>query len=107
MECERRRPARAPWENLSVDGVIVVDKEEGWTSHDVVGKMRGIAKTKRIGHLGTLDPLALGALPLVIGKATGLAQFYTRGDKIYEAVVRFGFATDTYDRGGSPTSPET
>jgi tRNA pseudouridine55 synthase len=90
-----------------VDGVIVVDKEEGWTSHDVVGKMRRIANTKRIGHLGTLDPLATGVLPLVIGKATRLAQFYTRGDKIYEALVRFGFATDTYDRDGSPTSPET
>jgi len=90
-----------------VDGVIVVDKEEGWTSHDVVSKMRGIARTKKIGHLGTLDPIATGVLPLVIGRATRLAQFYTRSDKIYEATVRFGFATDTYDRGGSPTSPVT
>ncbi len=90
-----------------VDGVIVVDKEEGWTSHDVVGKMRGIAKTRKIGHLGTLDPLATGVLPLVIGQATRLAQFYTRSDKIYEATVRFGFSTDTYDRGGSPTSAVT
>jgi tRNA pseudouridine55 synthase len=90
-----------------VDGVIVVDKEEGWTSHDVVGKMRRIANTKRIGHLGTLDPIATGVLPLVIGRATRLAQFYTRSDKIYEAAIRFGFATDTYDRGGLPTSPET
>jgi tRNA pseudouridine55 synthase len=90
-----------------VDGVIVVDKEEGWTSHDVVSKMRRIADTKRIGHLGTLDPIATGVLPLVIGKATRLAQFYTRSDKIYEAVIRFGFATDTYDRGGSPMSAET
>jgi tRNA pseudouridine55 synthase len=90
-----------------VDGVIVVDKEEGWTSHDVVGKMRRIANTKRIGHLGTLDPIATGVLPLVIGRATRLAQFYTRSDKIYEALIRFGFATDTYDRGGSPTCPET
>jgi tRNA pseudouridine55 synthase len=90
-----------------VDGVIVVDKEDGWTSHDVVSKMRRIANTKRIGHLGTLDPIATGVLPLVIGRATRLAQFYTRSDKIYEALIRFGFATDTYDRGGSPTSPET
>lgn len=90
-----------------MDGVIVVDKEEGWTSHDVVSKMRRIANTKRIGHLGTLDPIATGVLPLVIGRATRLAQFYTRRDKIYEALIRFGFATDTYDRGGSPTSPET
>ncbi len=90
-----------------MDGVIVVDKEEGWTSHDVVSKMRRIANTKKIGHLGTLDPIATGVLPLVIGRATRLAQFYTRSDKIYEALIRFGFATDTYDRGGSPTSPET
>jgi len=85
-----------------VDGVIVVDKPEGWTSHDVVGKMRRIAGTKRIGHLGTLDPIATGVLPLVIGMATRLAQFYTASEKIYEAVVRFGFATDTYDRAGVP-----
>ena len=90
-----------------MDGVIVVDKQEGWTSHDVVSKMRRIADTKRIGHLGTLDPIATGVLPLVIGRATRLAQFYTRSDKIYEALIRFGFATDTYDRGGLPTSPET
>ncbi|MGC9949426.1 MAG: tRNA pseudouridine(55) synthase TruB [Bryobacteraceae bacterium] len=99
------RGPRRVWENLSVDGVIVVDKEQGWTSHDVVGKMRRIANTKRIGHLGTLDPIATGVLPLVIGRATRLAQFYTRSDKIYEALIRFGFATDTYDRSGAPTSP--
>jgi tRNA pseudouridine55 synthase len=69
--------------------------------------MRRIANTKRIGHLGTLDPIATGVLPLVIGRATRLAQFYTRSDKIYEALIRFGFATDTYDRAGSATSPET
>ncbi len=90
-----------------MDGVIVVDKEEGWTSHDVVSKMRRIANTKKICHLGTLDPIATGVLPLVIGQATRLAQFYTRSDKIYEALIRFGFATDTYDRSGLPTSPET
>jgi tRNA pseudouridine55 synthase len=88
-----------------VDGVIVVDKPEGWTSHDVVGKLRRIAKTKRVGHLGTLDPIATGVLPLIVNRATRLAQFYTRSDKIYEAVVHFGCATDTYDRGGSPTTP--
>ncbi len=90
-----------------MDGVIVVDKAEGWTSHDVVSKMRGIANTKRIGHLGTLDPIATGVLPLVIGRATRLAQFYTRSDKIYNALVRFGFSTDTYDRDGIPTSAES
>ncbi len=87
-----------------MDGVIVVDKPEGWTSHDVVAKMRRIAGTKRIGHLGTLDPIATGVLPLVIGSATRLAQFYLAAEKIYEAVVRFGFATDTYDRAGVAAS---
>src|SRR5579862_1599551 len=85
-------------------GVIVVDKPEEWTSHDVVAKMRRIANTRKIGHLGTLDPIATGVLPLVIGRATRLAQFYTRSDKIYEGVVRFGWSTDTYDRAGVPTS---
>jgi tRNA pseudouridine55 synthase len=84
-----------------LDGIIVVDKPEGWTSHDVVAKVRGIARTKRVGHLGTLDPIATGVLPLVLEKATRLAQFYTRSDKIYEGVVRFGWATDTYDRAGT------
>ena len=87
-----------------MDGVIVVDKPEGWTSHDVVGKMRRIAKTKKIGHLGTLDPIATGVLPLVIGKATRLAQFYIKSDKIYEGLVRFGWSTASYDRAGEPTS---
>jgi tRNA pseudouridine55 synthase len=85
-----------------LDGVIVIDKPEGWTSHDVVNKMRRIAHTKRIGHLGTLDPIATGVLPLVIGRATRLAQFYTRSDKIYEGTARFGWATNTYDRAGEP-----
>jgi tRNA pseudouridine55 synthase len=87
-----------------LDGVIVVDKPEGWTSHDVVAKVRRIANTKKVGHLGTLDPIATGVLPLVIGRATRLAQFYTRSDKIYEGVVHFGWSTDTYDRAGEPTS---
>jgi tRNA pseudouridine55 synthase len=91
-----------------LDGVIVVDKPEGWTSHDVVGKVRGLLGGKlrgektRVGHLGTLDPIATGVLPLVIGRATRLAQFYKRSDKIYEGVVRFGWATTTYDRAGEP-----
>ena len=85
-----------------MDGAIVVDKPEGWTSHDVVGKLRRIAQTKKIGHLGTLDPIATGVLPLVVGRATRLAQFYKRSDKIYEGVIRFGWATNTYDRAGEP-----
>jgi len=89
-----------------VDGVIVVDKPREWTSHDVVNKMRRFAGTKRVGHLGTLDPSATGVLPLVIGKATRLAQFYTRNDKIYEGVIHFGWSTNTYDAEGQATSPE-
>lgn len=87
--------------------MIVVDKPLGWTSHDVVAKMRRIAGTRKVGHLGTLDPAATGVLPLVVGRATRLAQFYTRNDKIYEGVIRFGFATDTYDAEGTRTSVET
>ena len=83
-----------------MDGAIVIDKPEGWTSHDVVNKVRRIAQTKKIGHLGTLDPIATGVLPLVIGRATRLAQFYTRSDKIYEGAIRFGWATTSYDRQG-------
>jgi tRNA pseudouridine55 synthase len=85
-----------------MNGAIVVDKPQGWTSHDVVAKFRRIAHIKKVGHLGTLDPIATGVLPLVIGNATRLAQFYLRGDKIYEGVVRFGWATNTYDRAGEP-----
>lgn len=88
----------------TLDGVLVADKPESWTSHDVVAKVRRLAGSRRVGHLGTLDPIATGVLPLVIGRATRLAQFYTRSDKIYEGLVRFGWATDTYDRAGVPTS---
>ena len=85
----------------TMDGIIVVDKPEGWTSHDVVNKLRRWPDTRKVGHLGTLDPMATGVLPLVIGRATRLAQFYTRNDKVYEARIRFGFSTDTYDRAGT------
>ncbi len=90
---------------MNFDGVIVVNKPAGWTSHDVVNKMRGIAGTRRVGHLGTLDPLATGVLPVMIGQATRLARFWGDSEKAYDAVVRFGFATSTYDREGERTSP--
>jgi tRNA pseudouridine55 synthase len=90
--------------NTALDGVIVVDKPRGWTSHDVVGKMRRLAGTKRIGHLGTLDPLATGVLPLIVGKATRLAQFFVRNDKVYDGVIRFGYSTGSYDADGEATS---
>ena len=89
-----------------MDGAVVVDKPSGWTSHDVVNKVRRFAGTRKVGHLGTLDPAATGVLPLVIGRATRLAQFYTRNDKIYEGVIHFGYSTDSYDADGEATSPE-
>lgn len=89
-----------------MDGVIVVNKPTGWTSHDVVNKMRRFAGTKKVGHLGTLDPMATGVLPLVIGRATRLAQFFVRSDKEYEGLVRFGHSTSTYDREGERTSEQ-
>ncbi len=87
-----------------LNGALIVDKPATWTSHDVVARMRKLAKTKKIGHLGTLDPMATGVLPLVIGNATRLAQFFGRDQKIYEGVIRFGHSTDTYDREGTSTS---
>ena len=90
---------------MSLNGVIVIDKPSGWTSHDVVAKMRNILGERSIGHLGTLDPMATGVLPLVIGKMTRLCQFYERSEKSYEGTIRFGFATDTYDAEGDPAGP--
>ncbi|HTS74967.1 MAG TPA: tRNA pseudouridine(55) synthase TruB [Bryobacteraceae bacterium] len=89
-----------------MDGVIIVDKAREWTSHDVVNKVRRLVGTRKVGHLGTLDPGATGVLPLVVGRATRLAQFYTRNDKVYEGVICFGYSTDTYDAEGRPTSPQ-
>jgi tRNA pseudouridine55 synthase len=85
-----------------MNGVIIVDKPAGWTSHDVVNRMRRILQQRSVGHLGTLDPLATGVLPLVTGSLTRLAQFYTASEKSYEGGIRFGFATDTYDADGEP-----
>jgi tRNA pseudouridine55 synthase len=85
-----------------MNGVIIIDKPAGWTSHDVVNRMRRILGQRSIGHLGTLDPLATGVLPLVTGSLTRLAQFYTASEKTYEGVIRFGFATTTYDADGEP-----
>src|SRR5580692_3173649 len=66
--------------------------------------MRRLAGTRKVGHLGTLDPMATGVLPLVLGRATRLAQFFSSGEKTYDAKIQFGWATDTYDREGTPTS---
>jgi len=88
-----------------MNGVLIVDKPSGWTSHDVVNRVRRILGQRSVGHLGTLDPLATGVLPLVTGSLTRLAQFYTASEKTYEGVIRFGFATDTYDAEGEPAAP--
>jgi len=85
-----------------MDGLLIVDKPEGLTSHDVVARVRRILKTKRVGHTGTLDPFATGVLVLLIGKATRLAQFLDKDEKEYEAVIRFGYETDTGDKTGKP-----
>ena len=92
----------APGSRLT-DGVLVVDKTEGPTSHDVVTFARRALGISRIGHTGTLDPMATGVLPLVIGRATRLAQFLTASDKSYEATLAFGRSTDTYDASGTLT----
>lgn len=83
-----------------MDGILIVDKPAGMTSHDVVGKTRRILKTKRIGHTGTLDPFATGVMVLLVGKATRLAQFLDKDAKEYEALVRFGYETETGDLTG-------
>jgi tRNA pseudouridine55 synthase len=83
-----------------MDGLLVVDKPAGPTSHDVVARARRALGERRIGHTGTLDPAATGVLCLVLGRATRLAQFLSASDKTYQAVVRFGFATDTADAQG-------
>ena len=88
-----------------MNGVLVIDKPAGLTSHDVVNRVRRIFQQRSVGHLGTLDPSATGVLPLVLGNLTRLAQFYTSAEKIYEGVIRFGFATDTYDAAGTPGAP--
>src|SRR5579862_3353107 len=88
-----------------MNGVVIIDKPSGMTSHDVVNRVRRILGQRSVGHLGTLDPLATGVLPVVLGNFTRLAQFYAHSEKTYEGVIRFGFATSTYDADGDPTTP--
>jgi tRNA pseudouridine55 synthase len=87
-----------------MDGILVVDKPQGPTSHDVVATARRRLGERRIGHTGTLDPLATGVLPLAIGRATRLVRFLTASDKTYDATIRFGLTTDSYDITGMETS---
>jgi tRNA pseudouridine55 synthase len=83
-----------------MNGVLIIDKPEGLTSHDVVGRVRRILKTRSVGHTGTLDPFATGVLVVLIGKATRLAQFLDKAEKEYLATIQFGYETDTGDRTG-------
>ena len=83
-----------------MDGFLNIDKPSGWTSHDVVAKARGLLKVKKIGHLGTLDPIATGVLPLCIGKATKVVEYIQEMDKEYRAVMMLGITTDTQDAAG-------
>jgi tRNA pseudouridine55 synthase len=85
-----------------MDGLLIVDKPSGPTSHDVVARVRRALAERRIGHTGTLDPMASGVLPLVLGRATRLARFLSASDKSYDAAVRLGMATDTHDAEGAP-----
>ena len=86
---------------IFMDGIVIVDKPQGWTSQDVVSKLRGVFKTRRIGHGGTLDPLATGVLPVFVGRATRGVEFFEHAQKTYEAVLRLGVSTDTEDITGT------
>jgi tRNA pseudouridine55 synthase len=85
-----------------MNGALVIDKPSGMTSHDVVNRVRKITGERSVGHLGTLDPMATGVLPLLLGNMTRLAQFYTGAEKTYEGEIEFGVATNTYDADGDP-----
>ncbi|MBI2837027.1 MAG: tRNA pseudouridine(55) synthase TruB [Acidobacteria bacterium] len=89
-----------------LDGVLLMDKDPGPTSHDVVAACRRVLGEKRIGHLGTLDPIAGGLLPLTVGHATRLTRFFMMDRKSYQGVMRLGYSTDTYDRTGKRTSDD-
>ncbi|HEY0544356.1 MAG TPA: tRNA pseudouridine(55) synthase TruB [Pyrinomonadaceae bacterium] len=89
-----------------MDGILIIDKPAGFTSHDVVARVRRLLKERRVGHTGTLDPFATGVLVVLVGRATRLAQFLSGAEKVYEAVIRFGYATETGDLTGA-VRPET
>lgn len=89
-----------------MDGLILVNKPSGYTSHDVIINLRKAFHTQRIGHFGTLDPLATGLLIVAVGNATRLFPFFSKADKLYTGQITLGFSTDTYDSEGKPTSPE-
>lgn len=84
-----------------MDGIVIVDKPQDWTSQDVTAKLRGVFQTRRIGHGGTLDPMAIGVLPVFVGRATRGVEFFEHAEKTYEAVLRLGITTDTEDITGT------
>lgn len=84
-----------------MNGIVIIDKPATWTSQDVVSKLRGVLHTKRIGHGGTLDPMATGVLPVFVGRATRGVEFFEQAEKTYEAVLRLGITTDTEDMTGT------
>jgi tRNA pseudouridine55 synthase len=84
-----------------MNGIVIIDKPQGWTSQDVVSKLRGVLKTRRIGHGGTLDPMATGVLPVFVGRATRGVEFFEHAEKTYEATLRLGLTTDTEDTSGT------
>ena len=90
-----------------MNGLLILDKPAGLTSHDVVARTRRILNERSIGHLGTLDPMATGVLPLLLGRYTRLAQFFGRMEKSYSGTIRFGLATTTYDAEGEAVGPHT
>lgn len=90
-----------------MDGVLIIDKPVGFTSHDVVARIRHMLHVRRVGHTGTLDPFATGVLVVLVGRATRLAQFLSGAEKEYEAIIRLGYATDTGDITGSPLTEST
>jgi len=84
-----------------MNGIVIVDKPQGWTSQDVTAKLRGVFKTRRIGHGGTLDPMATGVLPVFVGRGTRGVEFFEHAEKTYESVLRLGLTTDTEDITGT------
>jgi tRNA pseudouridine55 synthase len=89
-----------------MDGIVLIDKPQGATSHDIVSRLRNILSLKRVGHYGTLDPLATGLLLLAVGKATKLFPLFSKENKLYSGRIRLGFSTDTYDAFGKPDFEE-
>lgn len=89
-----------------MDGIVIVDKPQGWTSQDVTARLRRVFGTRRIGHGGTLDPMATGVLPVFVGRATRGVEFFEHAEKTYETVLRFGITTDTEDMTGTVLTEE-